>query len=175
MKIKDFEPKVISINDKNTDVNILYPITGQNENRNSEIKEAAHPDFVTALQNFKESLLLTYRYDEDNLNVIKKKVTVIKISHSGNEKNSGIIISGKLETENKAKVAMNSPRITFKKTDFGFEQECEDLWNNLVTEAYEYLFKGKRKQLSADFDQEQPEETKTDETKGQKKEKETII
>lgn len=175
MKIVDFEPKVIAINDKNTEVNILYPLPGQNENRNSEIKDAAHPDFVIALQNFKESLLLTYRYDEDNLNVVKKKVTITKVSHSGTEKNHGIIISGKLETENKANVAMNSPRITFKKTDFGFEQECQDLWTNLVTEAYKYLFKGKRKQLSADFDQEQPEKAKADEIEGQKKEKEPII
>ena len=72
---------------------------------------------------------------------------VIGISLSGEAKNEGVIISGTYTTPTTT-IAINSPRIIFDRDAFGFEQELKEKIDEIVDEAYEYTYEGKKAQAS---------------------------
>lgn len=73
------------------------------------------------------------------------------ISLSGKDDNVGVVITAVLTVLNGQKVAINSPRITFKNVTYGFEEELESIVNDIEKETYKFLFEGKKAQLELGF------------------------
>lgn len=81
------------------------------------------------------------------------KIDVRGVSWSGTEDNAGVVITAVFETPNGLKTCINTPRIKLAQISFGFEEELETIVNDIKTEVYAFLFKGKQAQLSLFGDQ----------------------
>lgn len=81
-------------------------------------------------------------------NEIVDKLDVRGISLSGSDKNKGIVITSLFMTDMKIKSPLNSPRMKFAGTKYGFEEEMERISEDICNEAYAFLFENKRAQLS---------------------------
>ena len=79
---------------------------------------------------------------------IMDKIDIRGISLSGQDDNVGVIITAVYNAIENQKVAINSPRIKFANIKYGFEEELETIIANIETEVYQFLFKGKKAQLS---------------------------
>lgn len=88
----------------------------------------------------------------EKFSFLKNRITVTGVSISGKEENRGIIITGKLKTETGHETAINSQRIKFNGTKYGFEEDLEDLMTDLEGEVFEYVMNGKQAQLEMAFD-----------------------
>lgn len=88
----------------------------------------------------------------EKFSYLKNKITVTGVSISGKDENRGIIITGKLKTETGHETAINSQRIKFNGTKYGFEEDLEDLMTDLEGEVFEYVMNGKQAQLEMAFD-----------------------
>lgn len=91
----------------------------------------------------KQKALATNLADE-----LKSKIDVRGISLSGTEENVGVVITAVFETPNGLKTCINTPRIKLAQISFGFEEELEQIINQIKAELYAFLFKGKQAQLS---------------------------
>lgn len=91
-----------------------------------------------------------------------QKVEVTSISISGENQLRGAVISGKIESNNKSKAAINSPRIVFSSDKIGYETNVEGQCELLESEIYEYIFNKKRavKDLFDQKDGDSPKEEK---------------
>lgn len=83
---------------------------------------------------------------------LEGKITVTGVSISGKEENKGLIITGKLKTATGHEVAVNSQRIKFNGTKYGFEEDMEQLILDLESEVFEYVINSKQAQLEMGFD-----------------------
>lgn len=127
-----------------------------------------HPDLRNLVDQFKSMLAHTLRFKEaltvtrskdfkankDQAKAMERawealldKLDVSGVSLSGQDENRGVIITGKLWTELGPAVALNSPRLKFNGTKYGFEETLEDIVGRLEDEAFEYVFKNKASQL----------------------------
>lgn len=79
-------------------------------------------------------------------NVIES-IAVKGISLSGEGDNIGCTIIADYYTVSGQKVTINSPRIKFSVSYYGFEVELEELVAGIEKEVYDYLFAGKRAQI----------------------------
>lgn len=73
-----------------------------------------------------------------------KDINVSGCIISGEDKRRGVKITG----TNRG-LAINSPKLLFVGTKYGFEKDLEDLADALEDELYEFVFNGKKAQLSA--------------------------
>lgn len=80
-------------------------------------------------------------------------INVTGISLSGQDGNRGVVITGTYDGQ-----AINSKRIKFSGTSYGFEEELEGHCKTVIEETYEFVFNGKKAQLDI-FDSEEPKET----------------
>lgn len=96
----------------------------------------------------KQSQFLTEKY-----NSLVTKITITGVSLSGKEDNRGIIITAKLKTDTGQEVAINSQRLKYNGTKYGFEENLEQLMSDLEQEVYEYIINGKKAQLEMAFDE----------------------
>jgi len=88
------------------------------------------------------------RYAERALQSMMEKITVNGVSISGQDQNKGIIIMGTFSADQvNIRMAINSHRIKFNATTYGFEEGIEEIITKLTDEVYEYLFEGKQAQL----------------------------
>ena len=78
---------------------------------------------------------------------IIKKIDVTGISLSGKDDNQGVIITSTFKADSNQKMAINTHRIKFKDTRYGFEEDVEDIVDDLEREVYAFLFKNKKAQL----------------------------
>ncbi|AFM54837.1 hypothetical protein B620_gp59 [Croceibacter phage P2559S] len=111
----------------------------------STLKELMHDEQFNATAEQKEKL-------EEKFSFLKGRITVTGVSISGKDENRGIIITGKLKTETGHETAINSQRIKFNGTKYGFEEDLEDLMTDLEGEVFEYVMNGKQAQLEMAFD-----------------------
>ena len=81
------------------------------------------------------------------IDLIKSKTTVTGVHVSGEDKTRGVIISGKITSANGSAIAVNSPRMRFTSSVFGFEEDLESEIANIETELFAYLHEGKKAQL----------------------------
>jgi hypothetical protein len=122
-----------------------------------------HPDLIDAIKAMTEFLRNVYPFTEEYLT----KIHANGIAIAGAGANKGIVITGTYETPSGRKTAINSDRIPFKGTAYGWEDRLQDLVTKIEDEVYEYLENGKRGQLEIAFDDdnteafdfEQPEES----------------
>ena len=127
-----------------------------------------HPDLTKPIDSLLTFLAKTLRFEE-SLTVVRSKdfaatpkqlkaaekankqlldqMDVTGFALSGKDDNLAVIVTGKLITELKTVVALNSPRIKFNNTTYGFEDVLEDKVDLIKSEVYKYLFDGKKSQL----------------------------
>lgn len=84
-----------------------------------------------------------------------KKIDVTGISLSGSDKNKGVVITATITADTNQKMAINTHRMNFSGTKYGFEEQLEQIVDEIRGKVYEFLFNNKRQQLEL-FDQ--PEE-----------------
>lgn len=107
------------------------------------------------MPNPSQTKILASKYND-----LENKITVTGVSVSGKEENKGLIITAKLKTETGQEVAINSQRIKFNGTKYGFEEDLENLITDLEAEVFEYVINGKQAQIEMAFDDEPDGKTK---------------
>lgn len=78
---------------------------------------------------------------------VLRKLDVTGISLSGKDNNVGVVLTGTFTADSNQKMAINSHRMKFSDTRYGFEEEMEAIIGKIETEVYAFLFKNKRAQL----------------------------
>lgn len=78
---------------------------------------------------------------------IEAKISVTGLSLSGKDDNVGVIITATFTADSNQKMAINTHRMKFSDTRYGFEEEMEEIVGEIETEVYKFLFKGKKQQL----------------------------
>lgn len=78
---------------------------------------------------------------------IEAKISVTGLSLSGKDDNVGVIIIATFTADSNQKMAINTHRMKFSDTRYGFEEEMEEIVGEIETEVYKFLFKGKKQQL----------------------------
>lgn len=84
---------------------------------------------------------------EEAFKEVFAKLDVTGISLSGKDKNVGVVLTGTFTADSNQKMAINSHRMKFSDTRYGFEEEMEAIIGKIETEVYAFLFKNKRAQL----------------------------
>jgi len=71
-------------------------------------------------------------------------IRVTGVAISGDDKARAVIITGTIEVNSGARIAINSPRILLSGDAFGFEAILEKQLDKVVHEVEQYLFEGKK-------------------------------
>lgn len=79
--------------------------------------------------------------------VATQNIEVRAVSYSGSGDNVGVVLTGLFTFSNGQKAAINSPRLKFDIFSFGFEDELEEICQEVEKEVYAFLFKNKHAQL----------------------------
>ena len=99
---------------------------------------------------------------ESAFSEVLKKLNVTGISLSGKDDNVGVVLTGTFTADSNQKMAINSHRMKFKDSRYGFEEEMEEIIGEIESEVYQFLFKGKKCQMelfeNENFDEETEEE-----------------
>lgn len=83
---------------------------------------------------------------------LESKISITGISISGKDDNKGIIITATLKTGTGHVTAINSQRLKYNGTHYGFEEDLENLITDLESEVFEYIINGKAAQLEMAFE-----------------------
>lgn len=83
--------------------------------------------------------MLTRSYED-----VLLSLDVTGVSLSGTGDNRGAIITGKMTSLTKQKMAVNTHRIIMSGSAYGFEEELTAIIEELTSEVYKYLFEGKK-------------------------------
>ena len=75
------------------------------------------------------------------------RLSISGFALSGKENTRGIIITSTFKADTKQVMAINSHRIRFDVTTYGFEEDIEDIVDDLHDEVYAYIWEGKSAQL----------------------------
>lgn len=84
---------------------------------------------------------------EEAFKEVTAKLNVTGISLSGKDANVGVVLTGTFTADSNQKMEINSHRMKFSDTRYGFEEELEEIIGQIETEVYAFLFKNKRAQL----------------------------
>lgn len=127
-------------------------------------KYIPHPDLIDYRDSLKEYLVkamslqkgydmaLKYTKGEQKQKVeeaildLYNTVEITGISIGGADQLRGAVISGKIESFNKSKCALNTPRIVFSSDKIGIETDVDGQVELIEREVYKYLFEGKKAQ-----------------------------
>lgn len=139
-----------------------------------------HPDLIRLRDTLREYLIKAYhlgvgyelaikylkgeqkKLAEDGMINIYDKVEITGISIAGEEQLRGCVISGKIQSFNKSKCAMNTPRIVFSSEKLGYELDVEGQIKLVEREIYKYLFEGKKAQQDLFNDNDEKKPSKSD-------------
>lgn len=128
---------------------------------NRKSKYNPHPDLVSFKNDLKHYLVKAFHLLEgydiaekylkgeqkqkaiDGKIELLQKVEVTGVSVGGSDELEGIVISGKIESNNGSKCAINTPRIVFSSDKLGYEKEVQSIFELLENEVYKYIFDGK--------------------------------
>lgn len=127
-----------------------------------------HPDLMTLFKNLRPIMARLFNItsfltlvETDDFKATKKQKDIARdfadeemqnievrgVSFSGADDNVGVVLTGLFTFSNGQKAAINSPRIKFDLFKFGFEDELEQICEEIEKETYLFLFKGKKAQL----------------------------
>lgn len=152
-------------------------VDGQSKTVNHKITSniPPHPDMIKLRDTLRDYLIKAYHlntgYDlaikylkgqqkekaNDALLDMYNLIEVTGISIGGDEQLRGVVISGKIESNNGFKCAMNTPRIVFSSEKLGYEEDVEHQIDLIDIELYKYLFENKKAQLDL-FDNDEPKD-----------------
>lgn len=146
-------------------------VDGENSliDRNETCTRDVHPDLLGLFDDLRNivgrvfnitSFLSLLESDDFKLTESKKalarsfadelleKIEVRGVAWSGTGDNAGVVITSVYETPNGLKTCINTPRMKMATISFGFEEELEQIVEQIKNEVYAYLFKGKQAQMS---------------------------
>ncbi len=127
-------------------------------------KYTPHPDLINYRDSLKEYLIgamslnkgfdlaIKYLKGEQKKKVeeaildLYSAVEITGVSVGGSDQLRGVVISGKIESYNKSKCALNTPRIVYSSEKIGIEVDVEGQLEMIEREIYKYLFEGKKAQ-----------------------------
>lgn len=78
---------------------------------------------------------------------IEGKMKITGLSLSGKDDNVGVVLTATFTADTNQKMAINSHRMKFKDVIYGFEEEMENIVNQIEKEVYKFLFKNKKQQM----------------------------
>lgn len=159
-------------------------VDGENSliDRNETCTRDVHPDLLGLFDDLRNivgrvfnitSFLTLLESDDFKLTESKKalarsfadelleKIEVRGVAWSGTGDNAGVVITSVYETPNGLKTCINTPRMKMATISFGFEEELEQIVEQIKNEVYAYLFKGKQAQMSL-FGQTEADDTERD-------------
>ena len=159
-------------------------VDGENSliDRNETCTRDVHPDLLGLFDDLRTivgrvfnitSFLALLESDDFKLTESKKalarsfadellqKIEVRGVAWSGTGDNAGVVITSVYETPNGLKTCINTPRMKMATISFGFEEELEQIVEQIKNEVYAYLFKGKQAQMSL-FGQPEADDTERD-------------
>ena len=84
---------------------------------------------------------------EEAFSEVIDKLNVTGVALSGKDNNVGVVLTGTFTADSNQKMAINSHRMKFSDTRYGFEEEMEAIIWNIESEVYAFLFKNKKSQL----------------------------
>lgn len=89
------------------------------------------------------------KYSERYYQAILDKIKITGVALSGieSDKTKGCIITSTFRSEVNVPMALNTHRIKFHNTTYGFEESLGNLCDELQEEVYKYLFENKKGQL----------------------------
>lgn len=121
-----------------------------------------HPDLIECLKSLRPFVRKIYHIDPE----FDERITVTGIALSGQDENEGIIITATWKNDNGMVSALNTHRMRYSDTTYGFEADIEEVVLKLKDEAYAYLYLKKVGEQEL-FDQQLEEpEYNTEETDG---------
>ena len=85
---------------------------------------------------------------EEAFKEVIAKLTVTGVALSGKDDNVGVILTGTFTADSNQKMAINSHRMKFSDTRYGFEEEMEEIIGEIECEVYAFLFRNKKAQLT---------------------------
>ena len=85
---------------------------------------------------------------EEAFSEIMNRITITGVSLSGKDDNVGVILTGTFTADSNQKMAINSHRMKFSDSRYGFEEEMEEIIGEIEREVYAFLFKNKKAQLT---------------------------
>lgn len=145
---------------------------------NLKSSENAHPDLTDKINDLKQFLAKCYNMDamivlanskgldkkeKDAFKIVNKTINNVYLENMKKIEVTGLSITGEVEgdkdgrsvcitgtqlQENKSKTALNSPKIKLANDQFKFEADVQELVDLIQEEVYDYLFNGKKAQLS---------------------------
>lgn len=159
-------------------------VDGENSliDRNETCTRDVHPDLLGLFDDLRNivgrvfnitSFLSLLESDDFKLTESKKalarsfadellqKIEVRGVAWSGTGDNAGVVITSVYETPNGLKTCINTPRMKMATISFGFEEELEQIVEQIKKEVYAYLFNGKQAQMSL-FGQPESDDTERD-------------
>ena len=159
-------------------------VDGENSliDRNETCTRDVHPDLLGLFDDLRNivgrvfnitSFLSLLESDDFKLTESKKalarsfadellqKIEVRGVAWSGTGDNAGVVITSVYETPNGLKTCINTPRMKMATISFGFEEELEQIVEQIKKEVYAYLFNGKQAQMSL-FGQPEADDTERD-------------
>ena len=163
-------------------------VDGENSliDRNETCTRDVHPDLLGLFDDLRNivgrvfnitSFLSLLESDDFKLTESKKalarsfadellqKIEVRGVAWSGTGDNAGVVITSVYETPNGLKTCINTPRMKMATISFGFEEELEQIVEQIKNEVYAYLFNGKQAQMSL-FGQPEADDTERDPVDG---------
>lgn len=84
---------------------------------------------------------------EEAFSKVIAKLNVTGVALSGKDNNVGVVLTGTFTADSNQKMAINSHRMKFSDSRYGFEEEMESIIGDIESEVYAFLFKGKKAQL----------------------------
>jgi len=148
VKIEDFQLKKSKLKDGIVEVTYSVNVKSSGDVRHPKIDDKIkdpHPDLIKSINAFKETLLKIWNYDDNGDQV---EISGLSVKHT--DDNTGIVITGKNETET-GTVAMNSPLIWLENGEMGFEKKLKFFTDNHEKEIYLALYEGKTSQKKIEF------------------------
>lgn len=104
-----------------------------------------HVDLTNVLEMYKPMLALVFHYENPD---IIEKIEITGLSFNGTKDKRGLVISGTILSLNNRAMALNSESIKYSSTKYGFEDSLEEMEEKIVDEVYQFIFEGKKGQLS---------------------------
>lgn len=169
MKRDKFQLKSVRISKEGVDATFTESRSIDKEtkkiNHSIESNIAPHPDLIELRDKLKSCLIAAFGFDSvhneaekylkgaqmtkvnDKYLDILGKIEVTKVSISGEDQLRGAVVSGKMESFNGSKCAINTPRIVFSSNKVGLEKTTQETVDLIAIETYKYFYENKRAQL----------------------------
>lgn len=145
--------------------------TFNSENLKKSTKDI-HPDLTTKIRSLDEIVMAIRGYNdfklvlessmfgangaqkaaiEKTLHSIKERVDVSGISINGDDEKKKVSITFKFEEDSKQVVGSSTHAIYLSQEKYGYEEDLQNIVEEIEDEVYAYLFEGKRSQQQIQF------------------------